>query len=89
MEEKKYSWEKYTPDPYIFSSKYHYFEPVDQREFSNDLEKCLNLFTWSEQLNDSENLYNCENCGPQQEAIKRILLLEAPKYLVITLKRFI
>ena len=48
MEEKKYSKEKYTPDPYIFLSKYHYFEPVDQREFSNDLEKCLNLFTRSE-----------------------------------------
>ena len=61
------------------------YEKIVNQEVS--IEKCFEEFSKEEKL-DSENLWKCPNCNDSLQAIKKIEIYNAPKILIIHLKRF-
>lgn len=57
-------------------------------EESNTLDECICEFMKSEHLCD-DNKWLCDKCKCKVDSIKNILVDELPKYLLISLKRFI
>lgn len=60
---------------------------------------CLAHFTKNEELKDAENLYQCEECSEEKYgkgsktkvmtvALRRFMIYEPPRCLIINLKRF-
>jgi len=79
---------------------YRFFEPKPYDKFADSkLEGCLGQFVKVENLFDKNNLYQCDQCTRDKfgknskqllrtKALKRYLVLTAPNYLLINLKRF-
>lgn len=51
------------------------------------LEECLKQFSVEEMLT-GDNMYKCEKCAKQVNAVKKMYIWEAPEILIIHLKRF-
>ena len=54
---------------------------------TNTLQSLLDFFFEPELLQDT-NRYHCEQCGGLQDAKRTVQIIKAPKYLILTLKRF-
>eukprot|EP00347_Sterkiella_histriomuscorum_P016801 403351801 len=80
--------------------KNYYFEPTPRAQFDdNTLEGCLYNAVRVESLVDKQNLYLCEQCTEDKygkkskkqhrtQALKRLIMIDPPKNLIINLKRF-
>lgn len=60
---------------------------LDITEATDSVEDALRLFTAAERL-DKKNGWRCETCGETVRARKQITIYEAPRFLVLHLKRF-
>ena len=87
-------------NPYFDDQPYAFFEPRPSDMIDDStLEGCLRHASRVEQLIDSANLYLCEPCTIDRygkrsskkhrtQALKRLLMIDPPKNLIINLKRF-
>jgi ubiquitin carboxyl-terminal hydrolase 4/11/15 len=71
----------------------YYEEYIDYTDVKNlykgelTIYDCLDQFRKEEKL-DKENAWYCETCEKPQEAMKKVEIYSAPKYLVVQFKRF-
>lgn len=81
------------------NESYIFFEPKPKTFSEDTLEGCLANQSKIDIMNDKKNLYHCELCTEDKygknskklykaQALKRYLMLEPPKSLIINLKRF-
>eukprot|EP00164_Ancoracysta_twista_P000126 GFYU01000183.1.p1 GENE.GFYU01000183.1~~GFYU01000183.1.p1 ORF type:complete len:1042 (-),score=289.47 GFYU01000183.1:66-3191(-) len=64
-----------------------FLEPEKEKLSAINVEKCFDLFTSTEEL-DEDNTWYCSHCKEFQLATKKIDLWKLPHYLVVHLKRF-
>ena len=60
----------------------------DDSEPTTSLDGCLAAFTRCETLIDRDNQYDCPRCREKNPAVRRLLIYELPKVLVLHIKRF-
>jgi ubiquitin carboxyl-terminal hydrolase 2/21 len=61
--------------------------PIPRASSNINIYDCFELYTKEETL-DNNNMYNCEGCNSECNAIKKMNLWKLSKYLIITFKRF-